>query len=276
MPDQRGVLYPARLPAFHRVIAAERVASLVRWFWIPEWDIAPGRVSRQEVIAFPAFNLVVDDAAVVLAGPTTRRSHRDLTGRGWAVGALLRPAGVAHLIGDAGALRDRVVPIDRPALHAAVSAAMTADGPGESRRAAAADAFSDWLRETVPDSGAEGQLANTIADLIDGDPAILRVDQAADRLHVSVRTLQRVARRYIGVTPASMIRRRRLQEAAQQLRTDQGATIAAVAADLGYSDHAHLVRDFQTVLGFTPSAYRDGASLDRASPSRRSRSRPGA
>jgi AraC-like DNA-binding protein len=31
-----------------------------------------------------------------------------------------------------------------------------------------------------------------------------------------------------------------------------------VAADLGYADHAHLTRDFRTVLGFTPSAYRAG------------------
>jgi AraC-like DNA-binding protein len=232
----------------------------VRWFWIPEWDIAAGRVSRQEVIAFPACNLVVDAESVVLAGPTTRRSHRELTGRGWAVGALLRPAAAGHLVADPGALRDRVTPVDHPALLMAVSAAMTSDTPDAVRRSSAADAFADWVQETVPAPDAEGELANQIADLIDGDPEILRVDQAASHLHVSVRTLQRVARRYIGVTPASMIRRRRLQEAAQQLRTDHTITIASVAADLGYSDHAHLVRDFQRVLGFTPSDYRERAA----------------
>ncbi len=259
MTEHRGVLYPARLPSFHRLPAPPRVAALVRWFWIPEWDIADGQVSRQELIAFPACNLVVESTAVGVAGPTTRRSFRDLTGRGWAVGALLRPAATGHLVADPAGLRDRYAPVDEPTLHAAVSAAMTGEVEGDVRRARATAAFADWLAETVPQPGAKGQLANAVAELIEGDPTIRQVDDAADRLHISVRTLQRIARRHIGVTPAAMIRRRRLQEAAEQLRGDPGMSIAAVAADLRYSDHAHLVRDFRAVLGFTPSAYRDAA-----------------
>jgi AraC-like DNA-binding protein len=53
-----------------------------------------------------------------------------------------------------------------------------------------------------------------------------------------------------------MIRRRRVQEAAERLRTDPDTTLAAVAADLGYSDHAHLANEFRSVLGLTPGAYR--------------------
>jgi AraC-like DNA-binding protein len=30
---------------------------------------------------------------------------------------------------------------------------------------------------------------------------------------------------------------------------------AAVAADLGYADQAHLIRDFRTAIGQTPAAY---------------------
>jgi AraC-like DNA-binding protein len=48
---------------------------------------------------------------------------------------------------------------------------------------------------------------------------------------------------------------------------------AAVAADLGYSDQAHLTRDFQRHLGTTPAAYvaglRPGVTHDRG------RTRPG-
>lgn len=53
-----------------------------------------------------------------------------------------------------------------------------------------------------------------------------------------------------------MIRRYRLQEAVQRLREDHSLTIAHVAADLGYADHAHLSADFRSVLGFTPNFYR--------------------
>ena len=83
-------------------------------------------------------------------------------------------------------------------------------------------------------------------------------------LGVSVRTLQRMAHRYVGLSPAAMIRRRRLQEAAERIRSDPGADLATVAAELGYADQAHLANDFRAVLGFTPSAYRADAGPSRA------------
>ena len=257
--DWRGVLYPPRMPSFHRVPPPESVDAWVRWFWIPEWHVAPGRVSRQEIIAFPACNLAVEPDLVGLAGPTTRRSHRDLTGRGWTVGALLHPAAVPHLVEDPVAVRDAYLTLDLPDLHAAVSAAMTSDDEGAVRRSRAVDAFADWLHENLPAPGPEALLANAMADLIDGDPSVLQVEDAAARLGVSVRTLQRLARQYVGLPPAAMIRRRRLQEAAERLRRDPGTHIASVANDLGYADHAHLTTDFRNVLSFTPSAYRSTA-----------------
>jgi AraC-like DNA-binding protein len=53
-----------------------------------------------------------------------------------------------------------------------------------------------------------------------------------------------------------MIRRRRLQEAAQRLREGPDVRLADVAADLGYADQAHLANDFRALLGLTPSEYR--------------------
>jgi AraC-like DNA-binding protein len=70
-----------------------------------------------------------------------------------------------------------------------------------------------------------------------------------------------------------MIRRRRLQEAAQRLREQPDTELAALAAELGYADQAHLAGDFRTVLGFTPSSYRSDTARDvvsrRATPTGR-------
>lgn len=253
----RGVLFPERLPTFARVEPGDRIAAFVRWFWIPEWDLAPGRVSRQEIVGYPAVNLVVEPDGITLSGPTTRCAHRELTGRGWAVGALLRPAARAMLPEEPAALVDRVVAAGSPALHAEIVAAM--DGPDrEDGRTASVAAFSAWLEASVPSPSEEASLANAMADLLLQDAGILHVAEAADRLGVSPRTLQRLARRYVGMPPAAMIRRRRLQEAAQRLREHPEADLADVAAELGYADHAHLTRDFRRVLSFTPSAYRAG------------------
>ena len=116
-----------------------------------------------------------------------------------------------------------------------------------------------WLERRVPVPDADGVLVNRLEELIAADASLTRVGQAADLLGVSVRTLQRLARRHVGLPPLAMIRRYRLQEAAERLRLEPGLPVADIAAELGYADHAHLTADFRTVLGFTPSGYRRSA-----------------
>lgn len=251
----KGILHPTRLPSFHRLPAPSPVAELVQWFWIPEWDIDPGRCSRQQLIAFPASNLVVQPHAVELSGPTTRTSHRDLTGKGWAVGALLHPAALPTFAPDPEAFRDREVALELPVLHSAVVAAMGGPDPAACRTAAV-EAYTDWLLEMIPEISPEALLANSMADIIASTPEVVRIEDAAQLLAVSPRTLQRLAKKYIGLSPATLIRRRRLQEAAEAVRTHPGLDLAGIAADLGYADQAHLANDFQRFLGFSPSSYR--------------------
>lgn len=248
----RGILYPARLPQFHRLPPPAEVAELVAWFWIPEWDIEPGRSSRQEVVSYPALNLVVEPRSVTLSGATTRVSHRDLRGRGWAVGALLRPAAVAFLIDEPAALVDTETELDAPELLDAVGAAMAS---GEGHRERAVGSFSLWLAERTGALDDAAREPNALFDALMGEGAALTPDEAAMRLAVSARTLQRMTHRHIGLSPGAIIRRR-LQEAAQLVRDQPGADLARIAADLGYADHAHLTRDFQAVLGIAPRAYR--------------------
>lgn len=255
--DRRGILYPARLPTFHREPAPPEIAGLVRWFWIPEWQLAPGRTSRQELLPFPASNLTVQREGVGLSGPATRRSHRDLSGTGWAVGALLRPAAVPAFGADPEQLRDDEIEYPAPELHRSVSEAM-ADPDGRTRRRLATEAYTDWMLRRVEPPDADGELANAMEDAIASDPTITRVDDLARLLGLSARTVQRLARRHVGVTPLAMIRRYRLQEAATRLREDPEVTIAAIAGELGYTDQAHLCADFRAVLGFNPSSYRRG------------------
>ena len=260
--ETRGILYPARLPSLRRIPAPPALAGLVRWFWIPEWDIAAGRSSRQHLVAYPACNLVVEPAQVIFSGPTTRVSHRDLTGRGWAVGALLRPAAVPAFTQAPGDLRDAELVLDAPDLHRAVFAAMATADP-DTRHRTAVEFLGGWLGQRALPVTEQDTQANALADLLDGDPAIRTLDDAAACLHSSPRTLQRLATRYIGLAPAEMIRRRRLQEAAERVRSEPDAGLADIAAELGYADHAHLTRDFRLQLGFTPSAYRQEVSTTR-------------
>lgn len=226
------------------------VADLVEWFWVPEWDLPEGVVSRQPVLAYPAANLVIERSGVALYGATTRVTERVLSGRGWGIGAVLRPAALGALAAEPASLVDGFVSLEAPHLLASVAALM----PGRAERACAR--VSAWLDARVGARSPEGRLANDAARLLMTDPAVLRVEDAASRLAISVRTLQRLAHRTVGLPPAAMIRRRRLQEAAQRARDEPDAPLAQIAAELGYADQAHLAGDFRAVLGLTPSGYR--------------------
>ncbi|MBP2413156.1 AraC-like DNA-binding protein [Arthrobacter stackebrandtii] len=251
----KGILYPARLPEFHRLPAPAEVAELVQWFWIPEWDIEPGRSSRQQVLSFPASNLAIQRDVVEFAGPTTTVSNQDLAGRGWAVGALLQPAAVPLFTANPAGLRDARLEVAAPGLRGAVVQAMEISDGGR-RRAQAVAVVAEWLAEQSPKVSDEARLANAMAALIAGNPALVRVEDVAEGLAVSVRTLQRLAKKYVGLGPAALIRRRRLQEAADRARSHPEMDLAEVAAEFGYADQSHLANDFQRVLGFAPSSYR--------------------
>ncbi|MCW5950786.1 MAG: AraC family transcriptional regulator [Propionibacteriaceae bacterium] len=196
---------------------------------------------------------------MTLAGPATGASHRDLRGTGWAVGALLRPAGLASLCDEPHRIRNAELPFAAPDLHRAVTRAMTDEEEPTGRRQAVAS-YAGWALECLAPVDANGARANAMEELIAADPAVTNVGQVARQLSLSTRSVQRLARRYIGLTPLAVIRRYRLQEAAQRLRDDPSVTIAQVAAELGYADHAHLASDFRTVLGLTPNQYRRPSS----------------
>ena len=152
---------------------------------------------------------------------------------------------------------------EAPALHRSVTSAMTSPGMDEEeRRNAALAAYLAWVEQNIAPPDEAGLTANSMEDLIATDRSIVRVEQIARHLDISVRAVQRLAHRYVGLPPLVIIRRYRLQEAAQRLREDPSLPITRVAADLGYSDHAHLSADFRRVLGFTPRSYRsDPGSL---------------
>lgn len=68
--------------------------------------------------------------------------------------------------------------------------------------------------------------------------------------------------RHVGLTPKAAARVLRFERAARML--DVGRTISDVAADAGYADHSHLVREFREMAGCTPSqlaAERRGDSM---------------
>jgi AraC-like DNA-binding protein len=128
---------------------------------------------------------------------------------------------------------------------------MTA-APGADELVALVQAF---LRERLPPPDPQVELVGRIVAALLHDRTISRVDDATERFNINPRTLQRLFQRYVGVSPKWVLRRYRLHEAAAALAREQHRPWAEVAAELGYYDQSHFIRDFTAAVGLTPVAY---------------------
>jgi AraC-like DNA-binding protein len=255
-PMSKGQLNAEVTPPVARYAAPDDLRSSLRHFWVPEWALPAGVSVTARVLGYPALNLVVDHCSVLMAGPSSKAGERVLEGHGWAVGALLRPAATPALGYDARPLVDRVTVLDEPALVAEVTATMAIDRPRADRHRAATEVVAAWLRSRLTPGSASGLLANEAVRLVEEDPLLSRVSDLAEALHVSVRTLQRAVATCTGFTPAEVIRRHRLQEAADRVHREPDRDLAAVAQETGYADHAHMTRAFRASIHQTPSRFR--------------------
>ncbi|MDY7230848.1 AraC family transcriptional regulator [Hyalangium rubrum] len=82
------------------------------------------------------------------------------------------------------------------------------------------------------------------------------VAELAGVLHLSPRTLERAFQERLGLSPRMFKRIFRLQRALEALRSEPVRSLAEVALASGYADHAHLTREFRSLVGQTPSQLR--------------------
>ncbi|KQS00830.1 hypothetical protein ASG12_00845 [Williamsia sp. Leaf354] len=229
--------------------------DLVRNVWVVRWRL--DRPLTQRVLNYPALNVVVEAGPQVdgshhtgLHGPQPHVTERTLTGTGWAVGVLFRPAATPLLtdLVDTGLLGVDVAFHDAPSTR--LAAAMT--GESEELRGI----LQEWLTPLADRVDAAGRLATSAAVIAEERADITTAAALADAVHASVRTVERVVRRHTGFTPKQLIECRRMQDAATQLYTEPDTDLSTLAADLGFTDHAHFSRRYRGVIGETPGRTR--------------------
>jgi AraC-like DNA-binding protein len=206
----------------------------------------------------------VSGAAFVATGPSSLPCRFELgSARMWGIGFL--PLGWARFF-------------DAPAYDLSNLTCNGASHPAFSRF----DALTPVL--TDPEASEEEQLAHIVATLgvmmrpCRDEPKILRVHEAlvsgqcasvvdlADRCAMSVRTLERVCRRYFGFTPKRLMRRQRFMRSLTSFMLHQyeGRRNGAAGRSLGrwtaamdaeYHDQAQFTREFREFMTMLPSDY---------------------
>lgn len=85
------------------------------------------------------------------------------------------------------------------------------------------------------------------------------IETLADEQHVSRRQLERDFVQWIGTSPRHLSQVVRLQAISR--RAQRGAPLADIAADLGFTDQAHMSRVVRQLTGLTPRNFvRSGVS----------------
>jgi len=234
--------------------------GLLQRFWIPIWSVPPCREAPQKVLQYPVCLIVISADYARFYGVTSGLSTTTLTGDGWAVGLMCAPA-AGFLIAKepVAAYTDRfvdatdVLGADGERLVDRVRAAMLPDPGTTDAHRAAMEAYGDALRRFLP-VDPEGELVNRLVAFVEMRGDVTRVAQVCDEFHLSERALQRLVHRRLGLTPKWLIQRRRLQEAAERLRS-HSTTLGELASVLGYADQPHFIRDFSRITSMTPGEF---------------------
>lgn len=266
-----GVTRPS--PPIHRYAASPYLVDLVERYWIPVWSVA--EPSTQSTLQHPVCLIVVSNTYARFYGVTRGRSSVTLEGDGWAVGTMLRPAAGRLLTGRSAAEitdthvdLDELEGMDARDLEAEIHAVMEPDPGDPASHRAAIEAVERRLTAYVPVDEA-GLLINEVVAWLRDHPEVTRVDELAAHTGLSERSLQRLVEQRVGMSPKWLIQRRRLHDAVEALKAGE-ASLADMAAGLGYADQAHFTHDFRTVTGLTPGEYLDDQPRPLTGPPRRS------
>ncbi|MGH3877588.1 MAG: AraC family transcriptional regulator [Actinophytocola sp.] len=237
-----------------RAPAAADLADLVERHWLVSWDLPPGRRAAVTLLPHPCVNLVYDRGLVAIAGVGSSRFTYTLSGRGRVFGVKFRPGAFRPFLGrPVSELTDQVRPL--ATLWGASADALAAELTAAPDLDALVVVAQRHLRAHWPAPDPEVARIGAIVHALLDDRSVTRVEEVCERFDIRPRTLQRLFQRYVGVSPKWVLRRYRLHEAAARLAEGPDASWAEVAAELGYFDQSHFIRDFTRAVGMTPVAY---------------------
>jgi AraC-like DNA-binding protein len=191
---------------------------------------------------------------VVVSGAYSRHYALDISQPSPTLGVHFRPGGAAPLLGvPPGALTDRHVSLAE--LWGRRSAVLRM----RLMRAGSVSSLFDLMEQALLDRLTEppaDYLAIMQAVRAFSLPAPVSVKAMCDLTGYRSKLFIRLFHEFVGVTPKLFCRIRRFQSVLDRLVGGEHVEWANVAADGGYYDQPHLIRDFRAFAGVTPLEYR--------------------
>jgi AraC-like DNA-binding protein len=217
------------------------LAPFVARYWVVSWDY--DQPYRQLVVPYPNVHVTIYQDKAEIHGVSSGHSFKVLDGAGGVFGVAFRPGCFRPFLrAGVSTITDRTIPA-RDVFDAPVPDPV--DVP----------AVEAYLRSARPEPDPTAAWVADAVSLIVAEPGITRVNDLAERLATSVRTLQRLFADHVGIGPKWVIRRYRLHEVTGRMAAGAVVDWAGLAVDLGYADQAHFTRDFTAMFGESPTRY---------------------
>ncbi len=222
---------------------APDLASFVERYWVVAWNYR--QPYRQLIVPYPSVQLSFQDGGATVHGVSSGRQVKILEGSNRVFGVAFRPGCFRPFLGTS------VATITDRSIDAGEIFGIDLPEPPE------VETVERFLRAHLPEPDARTEEAAGIVARIAAGPEITRVDVLARDIGASVRQLQRLFAEYVGIGPKWVIRRYRLHEVTERLASGARIEWASLAAELGYADQPHFVRDFKELFGEPPTWYAD-------------------
>ena len=183
-----------------------------------------------------------------LRGPLVHPEERQFSSPATLVGIRLRP-GVAFLLTGiaAHAMVGRRIGLNRSAAFDELVCAETRLRTPE----ACIDVLQRFLIGRLTNATVHDVVAKALHE-IERERGCLRVTDIAARCHVSPRHLNRLMREWVGYGPKYFANMVRFQATLKQMEKSPTRSAAALAAETGYFDQAHLTLDLGRFAAATP------------------------
>jgi len=255
----RGVLKPVA-PAGRfrhaRRSPAPELAHIIAHYWLVSWDLRGIDPHTAETLPHPNAHAVFEPEDSTVAGVHTAKFSRALKGHSHAFGVKFTPGGLRPFLNaPVSSLTDRTVPVCH--VFGSEIGALERNLVSSDDENALISAANDFFLARTPPPDENMTLAGRLVNCILSEPDLLTVDDLVARTAVSKRSLQRLFSEYVGVSPKWVIRRYRLHELVERFNSGERPDYAQLALELGYFDQAHLINDFRSLAGYTPSQYQN-------------------
>jgi AraC-like DNA-binding protein len=230
------------------------LAGVVDRHWSVRWDLRGRESFDQQILPHPCVNLVWEPAGPAVYGVVEGRSVHHLESRGEALGVKFLPGAFSLFsVLPAVELTGRIVTFEEALGPEGAQLAREGEAAGSAaERIALAETF---LRERRGDPDPRVETVVAAAEAMRSGPPDQRVSDVAGEHGLSVRTLQRLFRDHVGVSPKWVLQRYRMHDAAERIAAGEAPDTAELALELGYFDQAHFGNDFRRYVGIPPAAY---------------------